>query len=106
MSPTPPRYDRLDLELYADRLTRHASRLADEVAAARLRLCWQRLEREAQNELGATAWMQLETLGIVSGCINADDQQLLTRRRDQLAALAQLQELVEQRIQLASEATR
>ena len=38
--------DRLDLELYADRLARHASRLADELAAARLRLTWAELERE------------------------------------------------------------
>ena len=41
--------DRLDLELYADRLARHADRLADEIAAARLRLSWQLIEHDARS---------------------------------------------------------
>ena len=38
MTRTEMRYDRLDLELYGDRLARHASRLTDEISAARLRV--------------------------------------------------------------------
>ncbi len=41
--------DRLDLELYADRLARHADRLADEISAARLRLSWQLIEHDARS---------------------------------------------------------
>ena len=58
--------DRLDLELYADRLARHASRLADELAAARLRLTWAELERGARVELGAGRSLLLESLGVLA----------------------------------------
>jgi hypothetical protein len=54
MTPTQLRYDRLDLELYGDRLARHPARLTEEISAARLRLASYSLEREAHRELGAT----------------------------------------------------
>ncbi len=98
MHPTVKPYDRLDLELYADRLARHSSRLADEIATARLRQAWQRLELDARRELGATAWAQLEALGIVSAAGDPSDEHLIERRHEQLRALSQLQELVEQRL--------
>ena len=91
--------DRLDLELYADRLARHASRLADELAAARLRLTWAALERERRDELGAGRSLLLESLGVLAQVdAGAADEALLARRREQLEALAALQVYVERRI--------
>jgi hypothetical protein len=91
--------DRLDLELYADRLARHASRLADELAAARLRLTWAALEREARAELGPGRSLLLESLGVLAPEDGGGaDEQLLARRREQLEALAALQVHVERRI--------
>ena len=91
--------DRLDLELYADRLARHASRLADELAAARLRLTWAELEREARAELGAGRALLLESLGVLAPCdAGGADEALLARRREQLEALAALQVYVERQI--------
>ena len=43
--------ERLDLELYLDRLVRHEQRLCDEVCAARMRIIWTKLERELADEL-------------------------------------------------------
>ncbi|HMG99263.1 MAG TPA: hypothetical protein VK546_10105 [Gaiellales bacterium] len=74
--------DRLDLELYADRLARHASRLADELAAARLRLTWAELERDARVELGAGRSLLLESLGVLAQVdASGADEALLARRR-------------------------
>ena len=100
------RYDRLDLELYGDRLARHAARLTDEISAARLRVAWYRLEREAHRELGAAAWAQLEAIGVVSSDENHADEALVTRRLSQLAALTELTEFVELRIRDLQEAGR
>ena len=97
--PSLARMDRLDLELYADRLARHASRLADELAAARLRLTWAALERSARAELGAGRSLLLESLGVLAQVdAGAADEALLARRRAQLEALAALQVYVERRI--------
>jgi hypothetical protein len=97
--------DRLDLELYADRLARHASRLADELAAARLRLTWAALERDARRELGAGRSLLLESLGVLAQSdASGADEALLARRREQLEALAALQVYVERRIELTSNA--
>ena len=91
--------DRLDLELYADRLARHASRLADELAAARLRLTWATLERDARAELGPGRSLLLESLGVLAQTdANGTDEALLARRCEQLDALAELQVYVERRI--------
>ena len=91
--------DRLDLELYADRLARHASRLADELAAARLRLTWAVLERDARAELGAGRSLLLESLGVLAPAdASGADEALLARRREQLEALAALQVYVERSI--------
>jgi hypothetical protein len=93
--------DRLDLELYADRLARHASRLADELAAARLRLTWAELEDAARDELGPSRSLVLESLGVLAAVdASGADEALLTRRREQLEALAALQIYVERAITL------
>ncbi len=94
--PSLARMDRLDLELYADRLARHASRLADELAAARLRLTWAELERDARTQLGAGRPLLLESLGVLAQAdAEGADEGLLARRREQLEALAALQVYVE-----------
>jgi hypothetical protein len=91
--------DRLDLELYADRLARHASRLADELAAARLRLTWAELEQAARGELGPGRSLLLESLGVLAAPdATGADEALLTRRREQLEALGALQVYVERAI--------
>jgi hypothetical protein len=91
--------DRLDLELYADRLARHASRLADELAAARLRIAWAELEAGARDELGPSRSLALEALGVLAPAGGpAADEALVARRCEQLEALAALQAHVERRI--------
>ena len=91
--------ERLDLELYADRLARHAERLADDVDAARLRLVWGELERRARADLGAADSMRLEALGVhgpPGG--GGEDRTLIERRGLQLAALKRLQAHVEREL--------
>jgi len=39
---------RIEIELYADRLSRHAERLRDDLEGARMRLGWLRLEFEIE----------------------------------------------------------
>jgi hypothetical protein len=90
--------DRLDLELYADRLARHAGRLADDVEAARLRAAWAELEDEARAALGARRSALLEAVGVLAADPVRDDAELMARRVLQLEALEELQALVEARI--------
>ena len=92
--------DRLDLELYADRLARHGDRLADEIAAARLRLAWGELERDARERIGTSRSAVLEAVGVFSAvCEHGDDARLIERRESQLAALGELAAYVEERIE-------
>jgi hypothetical protein len=94
--------DRLDLELYADRLARHAERLADDIAAARLRLAWADVERRARDALGAGDSLRLEALGVLQpGSGGAEDRALIERRRAQLEALGRLQAFVERDLERA-----
>ena len=96
--------DRLDLELYADRLARHADRLADEISAARLRLSWQLIERDARAELSADETARLEAVGVLGTPEGSDqDTRLIERRHDQLAAISRLQEIVERKIRQVAE---
>jgi hypothetical protein len=91
--------DRLDLELYADRLARHADRLSDDLEAARLRLSWAALEHDARTALGARRSALLEAVGVIAGEPTGDDDAaLVARRRQQLGALEALQAHVEMRI--------
>jgi hypothetical protein len=92
--------DRLDLELYADRLGRHAERLADDIAAARLRLVWGDVERRARDALGAGDSLRLEALGVLQpGGTGAEDRALIERRRQQLDALGRLQAFIERELE-------
>jgi hypothetical protein len=96
--------DRLDLELYADRLSRHEDRLADDVAAARLRLAWAELERRARGELGAGDALRLEALGVLQpAATGADERALIERRSTQIDALARLQAFVERELRALEE---
>ena len=91
--------DRLDLELYADRLARHADRLADEIAAARLRLAWQQLERDARERIGSARSAVLEAVGVLaSPSDDGGDARLIERRESQLGAIGELAAYVEERI--------
>jgi hypothetical protein len=58
--------DRLDVELYAERLARHAERAADDLADARLREAWCELERGVRATLGAADCARLEALGVLT----------------------------------------
>ena len=53
---------RLELELYADRLSRHAERLRDDIDGARLRIAWAGIEAVARAELGTRDVAVLEAL--------------------------------------------
>ena len=91
--------DRLDLELYADRLARHSDRLSDDLEAARLRMSWATLERDARAALGARRTALLEAVGVLADDAAGDeDAGLVARRRQQLGALEALQAHVETRI--------
>jgi hypothetical protein len=91
--------DRLDLELYADRLARHSDRLSDDLEAARLRMAWAVLEHEARAALGARRAALLESVGVIADTATGDDDAaLVARRRQQLGALEALQAHVEMRI--------
>jgi hypothetical protein len=91
--------DRLDLELYADRLARHAQRLADELAHARLRRAFRDFEADARAELTRADATLLEAVGVLAEAGPGDDDaELIRRRRAQLDALGRLQSLVEERL--------
>jgi hypothetical protein len=91
--------DRLDLELYADRLARLADRLADEVAAARLRLAFAEIERGARAVLGAADAALLEAIGAMAEQGGADaDRRLVERRSHQLAIVGRYRRYVDDRI--------
>jgi hypothetical protein len=91
--------DRLDLELYADRLARHSDRLSDDLEAARLRISWAVLEHDARAALGARRCALLEAVGVIADEVaGEDDAALVARRRHQLGALEALQAHVEMRI--------
>jgi hypothetical protein len=90
--------DRLDLELYADRVARHAERLADDLSAARLRLTWAEFESQARVELAAGDALVLEAIGVLGSGPAGDDHALVARRQRQLEAVARLQAFVEARL--------
>src|SRR4051795_12896208 len=90
--------DRLDLELYADRLARDAQRIADELAAARLRLAWAAFETWARSRLGADDCRLLEAVGALRSGATADDEALVERRRRQLQAIGGLPALGGERL--------
>jgi len=89
---------RIDLELYADRLSRHAERLRDDAEGARMRIGWAGLERRAREALGTRDSAVLEALGVFCGSDEPAERRLLERRLRQLAVVERLQVLVESEI--------
>lgn len=92
---------RIELELYADRLARHAERLRDDLEGGRMRLSWLRLERSAREELGTRDAAMLEALGILSGGDEAAERRLIERRLRQLEVVERFQALVERELEAA-----
>ena len=88
--------DRLDIELYAERLARHAERTADDLADARLRAAWWELEQDARSCLVAADVARLEGLGLLipAPAAAAVERGVAERARD-LAAIHRLQAIVE-----------
>lgn len=95
---------RIELELYADRLARHAERLRDDVDGARLRLAWAELEGRVRPEVGARDAAVLEALGVLVAVDPAAERRLLERRLRQLRALERLQAIVERELAAAAAA--
>jgi hypothetical protein len=93
---------RLELELYADRLSRHAERLRDDIDGARLRIAWAGIEAVARAELGARDVAVLEAIGALVQPDAAAERRVLERRIRQLESVERLQALVER--ELGSEA--
>jgi hypothetical protein len=89
---------RIELELYADRVARHAERLRDDVDGARLRLAWAAIEGRVRAELGAHDAAVLEALGVLVAVDDAGERRLLERRLRQLRALERLQALIEREL--------
>ena len=93
---------RLELELYADRLARHAERLRDDIDGARLRIAWGGIEAVARSELGAREVAVLEALGALVQPDAAAERRLLERRVRQLETVERLQAIVERELSSAS----
>lgn len=90
--------DRLDIELYAERLARLVEHTADDLADARLRLAWADLEADVGSELPTGDAERLRGLGVLASpdAGDAAGRSVRERSRD-LAALHRLQALVERR---------
>lgn len=90
---------RIEIELYADRLSRHAERLRDDLDGARMRLAWLGLESGARQELGARDSAVLEALGVLTGSDEASERRLIDRRLRQLEVVERFQALVERELE-------
>ncbi len=89
----------MDIELYADRLARHADRLLDDIRAARVRIAWARLEARARERLPGADCRALEVVGVLAEPRDAgDDERMVARRTEQLDALGRLQAFVEEQL--------
>jgi hypothetical protein len=97
---------RIELELYADRISRHAERLRDEIDGARTRIAWARFEHTARGDLGQRDSAVLDALGVFAGADEPAERRLLDRRVRQLASVERYQALVERALSEASDASR
>lgn len=93
------------MELYADRLSRHAERLRDDIDGARMRIAWARFELDARARLGDAELAALEAVGALVGADEAAERRLLRRRLRQLQAVERLQSVVEEVLSAASDAS-
>ena len=100
-----PAMHRIELELYADRICRHAERLRDEIDGARTRITWAQFEHGARDELGGRDAAVLEALGVFAGVDALAERRLLDRRVRQLAVVERYQALVERALSEASDAS-
>lgn len=92
----PPQITRLEVDLYIDRLDRHAARLADDLAAARLREVWRSIDSEARRSCTAYELEALEAVGVIEpATIHPEDNELIKRRVGQLAAVERLRAVAE-----------
>ena len=90
--------DRLDLELYAERLARLVACAADDLADARLRLAWAELEDELAPGLAPDDAERLRGIGALAHASAGDvARRAVEERAADLAALHRLQTLVEGR---------
>lgn len=90
---------RIELELYAERIARHAERLRDEIEGARIHVSWSRFEHGARERLGVRDSAMLDGLGVFVGLDEEAERRLIERRLRQLRAVERLQSLVEQEIE-------
>jgi hypothetical protein len=90
---------RIEIELYAERLSRHAERLRDDLEGARMRLGWLRLEAAAREQLGARDTAVLEALGVLQGSDEAAERRLVDRRLRQLEVVERFHALVERELE-------
>ena len=101
-----PAMHRIELELYADRLCRHAERLRDEIDGARTRITWARLEHGARDELGGRDAAVLEALGVFAGVDELAERRLTRPARTATGVVERYQVLVERVLSEASDASR
>src|SRR5881227_2689706 len=86
---------RIEIELYAERLSRHAERLRDDLEGARMRISWLQLEEVERERLGTRDCAVLEALGVLSGGDETAERRLVDRRLRQLEVVERLQAVVE-----------
>ena len=91
------RMGRIELELYADRLARHAERLRDDVEGSRMRIEWCGLE-SGPGASGARDSAVLDALGVFGAEDAAAERRLVERRLRQLRVVERFQALVEREI--------
>jgi len=88
--------DRLDLELYAERLDRYRERVLDDLAHARMRASWSAFEAQAREHLDPHEVARLTALGILASEHADEDARTMSAERSaDLLALERLQVLVE-----------
>ena len=97
---------RIELELYADRLSRHAERLRDDIDGARTRLAWGRFEASARDRLASRDLQLLEAIGVWTSVDELAERRLVERRLRQLEAVEKLQSLVEEALVAAIDASK
>ena len=93
---------RIEIELYAERLSRHAERLRDDLEGARMRISWLQLEALARERLGTRDCAVLEALGVLSGGDESAERRLVDRRLRQLEVVERLQAVVEGELEALS----
>ena len=88
--------DRLDLELYAERLAHYRERILDDLAHARMRESWSDFEDSARDRLDPHETARLVALGVLApeGAAVAARETTAERAAD-LVVLEHLQLLVE-----------